>query len=180
MATNKKETKNVTGLADATDRKAAEYNLAEALLKAAAFKTDDDNITEIEIERNGEFLFALHIHPISDEDITLANKKATKFKDHPQGKKYGKIQVGFDKAVYKSWLIYLATTPADQALIWGNPALKPLGVMEPWQAIDILLTAGDKLKLLDEVSEISGLDDDDDDDDEGEGKEEMDAETFQS
>lgn len=172
--------KNVTGLDQATDRKAAEYNLAEALLKAAQFKTDDDNITEIKIERNGEFLFALHVHPISDEDIALANKRAAIMRDNPQGKKYGKIQIGFDKALYKSWLIYLATTEEDQKLIWGNPALKPLGVMQPVDAIDKLLTAGDKLKLLNEVSEISGLDDDDDDDDEGEGKEQMDEETFQS
>lgn len=176
MATNETK-KNVTGLDQATDRKAAEYDLAEALLKAAAFKTADENITEVEIKRNGEVLFALHIHPVSDEDIALANKKATKFKDNPQGKKYGKIQVGFDKAANKSWLIYLATTEEDQAKIWGNPALKSLGVMEPWQAVDVLLTAGDKLKLLNEISEISGLGDDDD---EGEGEENMDAETFQS
>ena len=173
---NPTEKKNVTGLDQATDRKAAEYDLAASLLKAAAFKTDDDNITEINIERNGEFLFSLHIHPVSDEDITLANKKATKYKDNPQGKKYGKIQVGFDRATYRSWLIYLATTKEDQEKIWGNPALKPLGVMEPWQAVDVLLTAGDKLKLLDEVSDISGMDYDDDD---GDGEEEMDAETFQ-
>lgn len=180
MATNEK--KNVTGLDQATNRKAAEYNLAEALLKAATFKTDTDNITEISIERNSKFLFALHVHPISDDDVTQANKKATKWKDNPQGKKYGKIQVGFDKALYKSWLIYLATTPEDQAQIWGNPALKSIGVMQPVDAIDVLLTAGDKLKLLDEISEISGLGDDgyDDDDDEGEGKEQMDEETFQS
>lgn len=180
MATNK-EKKNVTGLDMATDRKTAEYDLAAALLKAATFKTADDNITEIDIVRNGEFLFSLHIHPLSDEDIAQANKKASKFKDNPQGKKYGKIQVGFDKAANKSWLIYLATTPEDQEQIWGNPALKSLGVMEPWQAVDMLLTAGDKLKLLEEISEISGMGDDDDDEDEdGNGKETMDAETFQS
>lgn len=175
MATEKTENQNVTGLDQATDRKAAEYDLAAALLKAAAYKTADDNITEVEIKRNGEFLFALHIHPVSDEDIAQANKKATKFRDNPQGKKYGKIQVGFDRATYRSWLIYLATTPEDQAKIWGNPALKSYGVMEPWQAIDVLLTSGDKLKLLNEVSKISGMDDDD-----NEGEEEMDAETFQS
>lgn len=172
---NPTENKNVTGLEQATDRKAAEYDLAASLLKAAAFKTADDNITEIKIERNGEFLFALHVHPISDEDIALANKKAAKFKDNPQGKKYGKIQVDFDKSLYKSWLIYLATTDEDKQQIWGNPALKAIGVMQPVDAIDKLLTAGDKLKLLNEVSEISGLDDDDD-----EGEEEMNAETFQS
>lgn len=175
------EKKNVTGLDQAIDRKAAEYDLAAALLKAAGFKTDDDNITEISITRNGEFLFKLHIHPISDEDVSQATKKATKYKDNPQGKKYGKIEVGFDKALYKSWLIYLATTEEDQALIWGNPALKSIGVMQPVDAIDKLLVIGDKNMLLDEVTKISGLEDDEgDDDDEGGKKEKMDPETFQS
>lgn len=175
MATEKNENKSVTGLDLATDRKAAEYNLAEALLKAAGFKTDDDNITEVAIKRNGEFLFALHIHPISDDDIALASKKAAKWKDHPQGKKYGKIQVGFDKALNKSWLIYLATTAEDQEKIWGNPVLKSAGVLQPVDAIDALLMAGDKLKLLEEISKISGLDFDDDDDD---TDEKVDEETF--
>ena len=177
---NPTEMKNVTGLDQATDRKAAEYDLAASLLKAAAFKTSDDNITEISITRNGEFLFKLHIHPISDEDVAQATKKATKYKDNPQGKKYGKIEVGFDKALYKSWLIYLATTEEDQALIWGNPALKSIGVMQPVDAIDKLLVIGDKNMLLDEVTKISGLDEDDDDEDEGGKKEKMDPETFQS
>lgn len=181
MASNTKETKkNVTGLDQAIDRKGAEYDLAAALLKAAAFKTADDNITEIKIERNGEFLFALHVHPLSDDDINQASKKAAKYRDNPQGKRYGKIQVGFDKSLAKSWLIYLATTEEDQRQIWGNPALKTLGVMQPVDAIDKLLTAGDKNKLLDEISNISGLDNDDfDDEDEDEVEEGMDPETFQ-
>ena len=189
MASNTKETKkNVTGLDQATNRKAAEYDLAAALLKAAGYKTSDDNITEVNIERNGEFLFALHIHPLSDDDINQANKKATKYAPHPQGKRYGKIEVGFDKALSKSWLIYLATTDEDKQQIWGNPALKAIGVMQPVDAIDKLLLAGDKNKLLNEIATISNIDDDDfaDDEDENEDEnedeveEEMDPETFQS
>ncbi len=180
MAINKNETEKVTGLDMATDRKAAEYDLVKALFEAADFKTADDNIVEIEIVRNGKFLFSLHLHPISDEDVALANKRAAIMRDNPQGKKYGKIQVGFDKAAYKSWLIYLATTPEDQELIWGNPALKSkLGIFQPWESIDKLLTMGDKNKLLEKITEISGLDDDDDDEDD-ENKEKMDSETFQS
>lgn len=186
MASNTKDTKkNVTGLDQAIDRKAAEYDLTAALLKAAAFKTSEENITEVNITRNGEFLFPLHIHPLSDEDIDLANKKATKYAPHPQGKRYGKIQVGFNKPLSKSWLIYLATTEEDQQLIWGNPALKAIGVMQPVDAIDKLLMSGDKNKLLNEIATISNIDDDDfaddedENEDENEGVEEMDPETFQ-
>lgn len=184
MASNTKETKkNVTGLDQAIDRKAAEYDLAASLLKAAGFKTSEENITEVNITRNGEFLFALHIHPLSDDDIAQANKKATKYAPHPQGKRYGKIQVGFDKSLSKSWLIYLATTDEDKQLIWGNPALKAVGVMQPVDAIDKMLLAGDKNKLLNEIATISNIDDDDfaddEDEDENEVEEEMDPETFQ-
>lgn len=172
MAT-KKENENVLGLDQSTNRKGAEYDLVKSLFMAANYKKDNENITEIDITRNGAYLFTLHLHPIGDDDVDLATKKSTKYKDHPQGKKYGKIEVGRDKAAYKSWLIYLATTEEDQEKIWGNRELmSAFKIYEPWQTIDLMLTVGDKIKLIDEITNISGLDDDDDD-------EEMDEETFQ-
>lgn len=173
MATNK-EIENVTGLDQATNRKEAERDLLSSLFAAANFKTDSDNIQEIRIERNGVYFFTLHLHPISDADITFANKKATQYKDHPQGKKYGKIEVGYDKSTFKSWVIYLATTEEDQQKIWGNREfMSRFNLQQPWQSIDQMLTVGDKSKLMDVITDISGLDDDED-------EEKMDPETFQS
>lgn len=173
MATIEKND-NVTGLNNATDRAGAEYDLVKALFEAAAYKTAEDNIVPIDITRNGKFLFTLHIHPISDEDVAFANKQAAKMGKNPNGKHLPKIQVDFDKAAYKSWLIYLATTKEDQEKIWGNPELKArLGIYQNWETIDKLLTMGDKNKLLEKITDISGLNDDDDD-------EEMDDVTFQS
>ena len=58
-------------------------------------------------------------------------------------------------------MIYLATTEEDQQKIWGNPAImQKYGLMQPVESIDILLTLGEKQRLLDVVTDISGMDDD--------------------
>lgn len=173
MATEMKN-ENVTGLDQATNRKEAEYDLVKSLFMAANYKKSTEEIVEIDIVRGGQFMFTLHLHPIGDDDVATATKKSTQYRDHPQGKKYGKIEIGRDRAAYKSWLIYLATTEEDQQKIWGNRELMAhFGLMQPWESIDLMLTVGDKAKLLEKITEISGLDDDEDD------EEEMDEETFQ-
>ena len=171
MATEIKN-ENVTGLDNATDRKGAELDLVERLFMAAGYKEDPDSIEEIDITRKGTYLFTLHLHPVGDDDVAKANKEAAIMVRNPNGKHLPKIQADSDKSKYKSWLIYLATTEEDQKQIWGNPALmKKLGAFQPWETIDKLLTLGDKAKLLEKITEISGLEDD---------EEEMDEETFQS
>lgn len=172
---NQKEKESVTGLDQASNRKEMERDLLTSLFAAADYKKADDNIKEVRVERNGVYFFTLHLHPLSDADITFANKKATIYKDHPQGKKYGKIEVGYDKSIFKSWVIYLATTEEDQKKIWGNKEfMAHFNLQQPWESIDQMLTVGDKNKLVEVITDISGLEDDEDE------AEEMDAETFQS
>ena len=171
MATEIKN-ENVTGLNNAPNRKVAEMDLVERLLMAADYKKAAENIVEIDITRNGTSLFTLHIHPIGDDDVAKANKEAAIMVRNPGGKHLPKIQSDTDKSKYKSWLIYLATTEEDQKQIWGNSALmSKLGVYQPWEVIDKLLMLGDKAKLLEKITEISGLEDEED---------EMDEEEFQS
>lgn len=168
MATEIKK-ENVTGLENATDRKGAELDLIERLFMAAAYKEDADNIQPIDIIRNGTYLFTLHLHPIGDDDVAKANKEAAIMVKNPNGKHLPKIQADSDKSKYKSWLIYLATTEEDQRQIWGNPVLmQKLNAYQPWETIDKLLTLGDKAKLLEKITEISGLDDEEDEMDEEE------------
>lgn len=175
MATNNEEKKNVTGLDTALDRKEAEYDLVTSLLEAAAYKTDEENITAVTIARNGKFLFKVHIHPISDSDVKYAQKKSGIYKTNPTNKKLGQIRVDQDNAKLASWLIYLATTEEDQEKIWGNKQVMAAhGLMENWESVDTLLKKGEKDDLLEEVFEISGMNDDDDDE-----VEKMDEETFQ-
>ena len=163
MAANNEEKKSITGLDLATDRKEAEYDLVKSLLEAAEYKTDEQNITEVEIKRAGKYLFTVHIHPISDPDIRAARKKATQYMPNPNGKKLPPIERDFDNARFGSWVIYMATTEEDQEKIWGNPAvMRKFGLAQPYESIDVLLKVGEKRKLMELVTEISGLDDEDD------------------
>ena len=162
MATNETEKVNVTGLDTAANRKETEYDLVSALLEAAEFKTDENNITEVEIKRAGKYLFTVHIHPISDPDARFARKKATIYMPNPANKKLPPIEKDFNNSKFGSWLIYLATTEEDKAKIWGNAqVMAQKGLMEPWESVDALLTLGEKRKLLDLVTSISGMDDED-------------------
>ncbi len=156
-----KDKKDVTGLDQATNRKDAEYDLVKALLESAEYKTSEEEVTEVEIKRNGKFLFTVHIHPISEPDARTARKKATTYMPNPNGKKLPPIEKDFDSAKFNSWLIYLATTEADQDKIWNNGAIREkYGLALPVESIDVLLTLGEKRKLADLVTTISGLDDD--------------------
>lgn len=173
MASKETEKKSVTGLDQASDRKTTEYNLVEALLSAAEYKTDDENITEAEVKRAGKYLFTVRLHPLSEKDVRFARKKAAIMMSNPNGKKLPQIEKEFDSAVFNSWLIYLATIEEDQQKVWGNPTImQKLGLLQPVDSIDVLLTVGEKRKLADLVTEISGLDDDE--------EENVDEETFQS
>lgn len=157
------EKKDVTGLDNAANRKEAEYDLVTALLESAEYRTSEEEITEVEIKRSGKYLFSVHFHPLSDTDARTARKKSTTYMPNPNNKKLPPIEKELDTAKFNSWLIYLATTEADQAKIWGNAAvMQKFGLAQPVESIDVLLTMGEKRKLVDLVSSISGMDDDED------------------
>lgn len=148
------------GLANAADPKGAEYDLVTSLLAAADFRSTENAVTEVEIRRAGKFYFAVHVHPISEDDVRVARKKATTHMRNPQGAKYPQIEKDFNPCLFNSWLIYLATTPEDQQKIWGNKSVKDkFGLMENVESIDVLLLLGEKTALSDKIIEISGLDD---------------------
>lgn len=161
MAEKDTEKTPVTGLDQATNRKEAEYDLVKSLLAAAEYKTSDEALTEVEIKRNGVYYFTVHLHPVSDKDTRFARKKATIYMPNPNGKKLPPIEKDFDTAKFRSWMIYLGTSEEDQNKIWGNSAvMQKHDLSEPWESIDILLAFGEKSKMFDVLTEISGLDED--------------------
>ena len=84
---NTAEKKSVTGLDTAENRKEAEYDLLTALLEASEYKTDEENIVEVDVVKGDKKLFTVHLHPLSDRDVKSARKKATIYMPNPNGKK---------------------------------------------------------------------------------------------
>lgn len=151
----KNTTEITTGLENAENRKEAEYDLVKSLLASAEYT--ENTITEVDIKRKGVYCFTVHFHPLSDEDVAFARKKATEYMPNPQNKKLPPIEKSFNTNLFNSWLIYLATTEEDQQKIWGNPALmKAKGLSLPVEGVNALLTFGEKRKLSDLVVELSG------------------------
>lgn len=63
---------------------AEEYDLVASLLAAAEYQKTPDMIQEVEIKRKGRVFFTVHLHPVSEDDITLASKKASKYYENPR------------------------------------------------------------------------------------------------
>lgn len=159
MATKKEqEMEIVTGLETAHDAKEAEYDLVEALMEAASFR---EELTPVDITRNGKVLFTVHIHPLGDDEVKACRKRATTMMPNPNNRKLPKIEKEFNTNLFNSLIIYAATSEEDQKNIWGNPAImKKFDLVEPHESINILLPVGAKSLLTDKVIEISGMNDD--------------------
>lgn len=171
--TNTIETKDMTGVATPTNgiqnikhqkiqqevQKEKEYNVVASILEAANFRNDKTLITKVDIKRGDKYFFTVHLRPISDQEMKVATKKATKMVPNPNNHKLPKIEGDFDNSVFNSWLIYLSSTEEDQNKIWGNPEImEKLEVLQAVDSIDQILTLGEKVRLADTVVEISGLD----------------------
>ena len=52
-----------------------EYDLVSSLLAAAEYQQTPDMTKEVEIRRNGRLYFTVHVHPVSEDDISLARKR---------------------------------------------------------------------------------------------------------
>ena len=154
----------VTGLETAktqTEKNEKEYDLLEALLKAADFRNDEDMVTTAEIRRNGVLMFEVNIHPIGDEEARALRRKATTYMPNPVNPKLPRVEKNFDQGKFNSLIIYEATTEKDKKAIWGRKEImEKYNLVEPHESVDILLTVGEKNNLSDEVLRISGWEDD--------------------
>lgn len=143
---------------------AEEYDLVASLLAAAEYQKTPDLIQEVEIKRKGRVFFTVHLHPVSEDDITLASKKASKYYENPQGKKLPRVRGEMDTNLFHSWIIYLATTEEDREKIWGNrQVMEKVAAVKPAETINHLLIAGEKAEMIDIIMDISRMSDEEDD-----------------
>jgi len=142
-----------TGLENSIDSVQDEYDIVKALIKASEYKEDDIFKTKISVKRGGEVLFSFCIRPLSDDEIYEASTAATSFIPNPTNPKLPKIRNSVDEARYGSALIYFATTDEDRARVWDNKeTLDALGLRDPLDLIDVVLTANDKKKIVNTIN----------------------------
>lgn len=158
----------------------SQEDVLKMLLSAADYKEDASLQEPIVIKRKGvQVLPTFHIRPISQDDTTIAHKKATRWLTNPGGRRLPKIEGQTDSSIEDDWLIYLATTDEDKTKLWNNPTyIKGLQAKYPNmvfaqgssgpQMIGLLLTFGEKVTLVNKILDMSYPEDANDDSDENE------------
>ncbi len=132
-----------------------EDDILGGLLAAAAYKTDAEDITPIEIVRGGTTVLTFRIRPMSEEEYLDCKKKNTNYK---RNKQLGtRIAESVDAARYRAQLIYEATIEEDREKIWDNrEAWSRLNVLNGVDLIEVVLKAGEKDAILETLDKISG------------------------
>lgn len=134
-----------------------EDDLIAGLLEAADFKTSEALQKKIQIKRNDKVLFEFRIHPLDEEETQEMRRKCTKYAPNPNGRNLPKIEVSTDYVKMRSMKIYNATVPEDQAKVWNNKKIKDkLSVLDPIEVIELVLMAGEKDAIVDQIDAISG------------------------
>lgn len=142
-----------------------EGDLMSAILRAAEFKTDENEYRRIQIKRGEKVLLKFLIRPLTEEDLSKCRKKNTRVK---QGR-FGVDKEKLDGARYRSQIIYEATVPetaTGDVKIWDykREVIWPkLNVASGIDAIDAILKAGEKDRVVEAIENISGFQNDDND-----------------
>lgn len=134
---------------------AHEDDILGALMAAADFANDEDEIIRMEITRKGRVAFSFRIHPLTEEQYNECRKRNTKYvRNRSMGVKMAEE---VNTARYRSCLIYEATVPEDRKKIWDNKtAWNRLAVLNGPDLISRVLKAGEKDMVCDKLDEISG------------------------
>ena len=154
--------KEFTAEESKTQMRANEEDFIQGLLEAADFKTNDTQ--KIEIARNGKVLFTFTVRALSTDEYDACRKRHTKY---VRNKQLGlKMPEETDRNALNNALIYLATIEQDQERLWDNPKVwkslesKGTVVVTGTDVIDFTLKPGEKDKVIEIISRISGYEDD--------------------
>ncbi len=132
-----------------------EGNLLSDLLDLAKRKENEVFFRKIEIlGQGGQVKATFRLRPLSSEDVEACVKQATKLVKNVKGK----VEKEVNQRLYQSILIFTATVPEDQGVLWGNVELKrALNVLDSFDMVDQLLLAGEKASVLAVIDEMGGF-----------------------
>lgn len=130
-------------------------DITEALLTAASYR-DTSKIKKptIVIKRDDKVLFTFKIEPIDEDTFRKARRQNTDNK--------GKRSEEINESRWAAQLIYEATIDEDKKRLWKNRDVwRKLNVATGIDVVNIVLTPGEKSKILDELLKIGKYNDDD-------------------
>lgn len=139
---------------------AQSHSILEGIIAAARNMAEETQ--EIQVSRNGVKYFNLVIRPVSEKKSKDLRQKCTSYK---KNRTYGvKMPEDTDMTKFRSMLIYEATVNKTET--WDNKELwKALESQYPvvtgWETIDQVLLAGEKERIVDAISALSGYRDED-------------------
>ena len=146
-----------TGLPTQDEVLMNEDDLIAGLLEAADFKSAEELQRKIQIKRKDKVLFEFRIHPLDEEETQAMRRKCTKYAPNPNGRNLPKIEVETNYVKMRTMKIYNATIPEDQEKVWNNKKIKEkLKVLDPLEVIELVLMAGEKDAIVDQIDAISG------------------------
>lgn len=130
-----------------------EQDIVSALLDAGSWRKDNIE-REIRITRDEKVLFTFKIEPLDEDGWRKCRRQNTRNK--------GKRTEELDDSRFLSQVIYEATIEEDKQRLWRNKdAWKKINVTNGVDVVNFVLKPGEKTKIVEVISTISGYDDDD-------------------
>lgn len=135
------------------DTEKLEQDIVSALMEAGSWRKDNIR-REVRITRDDILLFSFNIEPIDEDTWRKCRRQNTRNK--------GKRTEELDDSRFLSQIIYEATTEEDKARLWKNKDVwKKFNVTNGADVVNLVLKPGEKTKIVEVISVISGYDDDD-------------------
>lgn len=130
-----------------------EKDICAALLEAAELRKPENNRAEIQIVRQGKKLFAFTVGPLTESDWRKCRRQNLKNRNKPNEE--------LDEARFLSQVIYEATVEEDKKRLWNQREVwDALNVISGVDAVNLILTPGEKSRLGREIEKLSGYSED--------------------
>lgn len=135
------------------DTEKLEQDIVSALMEAGSWRKDNVR-REVRITRDDNLLFSFNIEPIDEDTWSKCRRQNTRNK--------GKRTEELDNSRFLSQVIYEATIDEDKARLWRNKDVwKKFNATNGADVVNFVLKPGEKTKIVEVISAISGYDDDD-------------------
>ena len=129
-----------------------EQDIANALMEAASLRMNTE-CPEVRIKRGDKLLFTFKIGALTEDEWQKCRRQNLKNR--------GKVTEELDNGRFLSQVIYEATVDEDKTRLWKNKAVwTKLNAVNGIDVVGAVLTAAEKTKIVEAISDLSGYSDD--------------------